>query len=167
MKEQKSNLCYKALSPCCKMLPVAGVPQPLLTSVQVFTSRHQTSQGSACPHWLGCSCEGLHVSYTRQADTFLFSSFFFHFLENWGEYKSVLSGCTGFSCCSVLEASRHKKKQCQSSAKGPCSQKALFIPILNFPADEEQVILGDTTQSCACKLKSWAPHACWEVTHWQ
>lgn len=66
----------KALSPCCKMLPVAGVPQPLLTSVQVFTSRHQTSQGSACPHWLGCSCEGLHVSYTRQADIPFFLIFF-------------------------------------------------------------------------------------------
>lgn len=47
------------------------------------------------------------------------------------------------------------------------SQQALFLPDLDFPADEEHVILGDTTQSCARRLKPWAPHACWGMAHRQ
>lgn len=166
MKEQKSNLCYKAVSPCHKIVPLAGVPPLLLTSVPVFASRRQTLQGHACPCWFGCRCERLRVSYPRQAETHLFFPFFFPTCwENGGKCKNLPCRCVGFSRCSALEAPRHKKNWWKSSAKGPRSQQALFIPVLNFPADEEQVILGDTTQSCACKLKSWAPHACWEAAH--
>lgn len=95
-----------------------------------------------------------------------FSSFFlFPLAGKMGTNARICQPGAWDSAAAPCRRHQHKKNWYQGTLLCQGFWQVLFIPVLNFPADEEHIILGDTTQSCACKLKSWALHACWEAAH--
>lgn len=107
------------------------------------------------------------MSYCRQAETPLFPLFFFFppLAGKMGTNARICHPGAWDSAAAPRRRHQHKKNWYQGTLLCQGFRQVLFIPVLNFPADEEHVILGDTSQSCACKLKSWAPRACWEAAH--